>query len=231
MSMFSKKREQERKEQEELNKKQFMSDMSFAVRNPLNTICGVSEIVRKNVEAGKEKEIVLSYVDILIDAAIELQQVIDNAFENYDKSKYNLDDLSGNRRVVVDYSVLENLRILVVEDSSVSQLIAKEMLESKGAIVTLCDSGNDALELFEKSITGTYDVIFMDINMPGMDGYETTDAIRNCEHPQAKEIPIIAMTAEALTEDIQMALKAGMNAHISKPIAPDKIINAINSVR
>ena len=231
MSMFSKKREQERKEQEELNKKQFMSDMSFAVRNPLNTICGVSEIVRKNVEAGKEKEIVLSYVDILIDAAIELQQVIDNAFENYDKSKYNLDDLSGNRRVVVDYSVLENLRILVVEDSSVSQLIAKEMLESKGAIVTLCDSGNDALELFEKSITGTYDVIFMDINMPGMDGYEATDAIRNCKHPQAKEIPIIAMTAEALTEDIQMALKAGMNAHISKPIAPDKIINAINSVR
>lgn len=230
MSLFWKKKENNKTDIDEARKKQFIAEMSFAVRNPLNTICGVSEIVRKNVAADAEKEIILSYVDILIDAAVELQQVIDHGFENFDKSKYYMDDAENGKGENVDYSILENLRILVVEDSSVSQLIAKEMLESKGAIVTVCDSGNDALEIFGKSITGTYDVIFMDINMPGMDGYEATDAIRNCGHPQAKEIPIIAMTAEALTEDVQMALKAGMNAHISKPIAPDKIVNAINSV-
>lgn len=231
MPLFWKKKDNKKINTEDDSKKRFMAEMSFAVRNPLNTICGVSEIVRKNVEADADKEIVLSYVDILIDAAVELQQVIDHGFENYDKSRYYIDDIQDNRGGLVDYSVLENLRILVVEDSSVSQLIAKEMLESKGAIVTVCDSGYDALEMFKNSITGTYDVIFMDINMPGMDGYEATDAIRSCGHPQAKEIPIIAMTAEALTEDVQMALKAGMNAHISKPIAPDKIVNAINSVR
>lgn len=231
MSLFGKKKENDKIKKKELDRRHFMSDMSFAVRNPLNTICGVSEIVRKNVDAGSEKEIVLSYIDILIDAAIELQQVIDHGFENYDKSKYSLDDLSESKGIFVDYSVLENLRVLVVEDSSVSQLIAKEMLESRGSIVRVCDSGNDALDIFKDSITGTFDVIFMDINMPGMDGYEATDAIRNCGHPQAKNIPIIAMTAEATAEDVQMALKAGMNAHISKPIAPDKIVNAINSVK
>lgn len=131
----------------------------------------------------------------------------------------------------VESSILEKLRVMVVEDSSVSRLIAKEMLESRGSIVTTCNSGEEAVKLFAGSITGTFDVIFMDINMPGMDGYEATDAIRQCDHPQAKSIPIIAMTAEALAKDVQMALKAGMNAHISKPISIDKIVCAINAAK
>ena len=94
----------------------------------------------------------------------------------------------------------------------------------------VCDSGKEAVDMFKESITGKFDVILMDINMPGMDGYEATDAIRASEHPQAKTIPIIAMTAEALPDDIQTALKAGMNGHISKPINADKIISAIKRV-
>ncbi len=208
--------------------KKFVSELSYNVRNPLNTICGLTEITRKNIINGCDKETLLSYVDILGDAATELQQTIDHFFECFESGNYSM--IHKDTEENVDSTILNNLRILLVEDSSVSQLIAKEMLESKGAIVTMCDDGKEAVELFEKSITGTYDVILMDINMPGMDGYEATDAIRSGEHPQAKKVPIIAMTAEALPDDIQMALKVGMNAHISKPINVEKIVSAIKRV-
>lgn len=229
---FGKKKElQNREEVEAEIRKKYISELSFLVRNPLNTICGVTEIVRKNIVSGSDKEIVLSYLDILSDASVELQQVIDQGFKGFEEENYKMDIADDESEEEVDSEILKNLRVLVVEDSSVSQLIAKEMLESRDAIVTVCDSGVEALEIFEKSITGTFDVIFMDINMPGMDGYEATDAIRNCNHPQAKSIPIIAMTAEALADDVQMALKAGMNAHISKPIAIDKIVSALKATK
>lgn len=216
------------KEDKADKEKKFVSELSYNVRNPLNTICGLTEITRKNIINGCDKETLLSYVDILGDAATELQQTIDHFFECFESGNYSM--IHKDTEENVDSSILNNLRILLVEDSSVSQLIAKEMLESKGAIVTMCDDGKEAVELFGKSITGTYDVILMDINMPGMDGYEATDAIRAGSHPQAKKVPIIAMTAEALPDDIQMALKVGMNAHISKPINIEKIVSAIKRV-
>ena len=191
----------------------------------MNTICGLTEVLRKNITGDGDRETILSYVDILGDAATELQQTIDSFFEQFETGNF-----TGRKQEFVqeeDPNVLNKLRVLVVEDSSVSQLIAKEMLESRGAIVTVCDNGAEAVELFSRSITGTYDVIFMDINMPGMDGYEATDTIRSSSHPQAASIPIIAMTAEALPDDIQRAMTAGMNGHISKPINVDKIITAV----
>lgn len=210
------------------DERQFVSELSYNVRNPLNTICGITEIAKKNIASDCDRETLLSYLDILGDAATELQQTIDHFFECFESGNYSA--IYGDTNADPDCSVLNNLRIMVVEDSSVSQLIAKEMLEAQGAIVTLCDSGRDAIDMFKRSITGTYDVIFMDINMPGMDGYEATDAIRSCDHPQAKSVPIIAMTAEALPDDIQTALKVGMNAHISKPINDEKIVSAIKRV-
>ncbi len=208
--------------------KEFISELSYNVRNPLNTICGITQIARKNIEGDGDKDTLLSYLDILSDAATELQQTVDHYFECYESGNYKtaFPETSDDP----DLSVMKNLRVMVVEDSSVSQLIAKEQLEAHGAIVTLCDGGSEAVDLFKSSITGTYDIIFMDINMPGMDGYEATDAIRSSAHPQAKIIPIVAMTAEALTDDIQKALKVGMNAHVSKPINDEKIVSAIKAV-
>ena len=211
-----------------VEERKFISELSYNVRNPLNTICGMTELARKNIAGGGDKDTLLTYVDILGDAATELQQTIDHFFECFESGNYNA--LYKDKSEEVDSKALHNLRIMVVEDSSVSQLIAKEILEAEGAIVTLCSDGKDAVELFRRSITGTYDVIFMDINMPGVDGYEATDAIRSSDHAQAKSIPIIAMTAEALPSDIQTALKAGMNAHISKPISLEKIVSAIKRV-
>ena len=208
--------------------RQFVSELSYNVRNPLNTICGLTEITKKNIMNGSDKETLLSYMDILEDAATELQQTIDHFFECFESGNFSALYKESGRDV--DNSVLKNLRVMVVEDSSVSQLIAKEMLESQGAVVTLCDGGREAVDLFKRSITGTYDVILMDINMPGVDGYEATDLIRSSSHPQAQRVPIIAMTAEALPGDIETALKAGMNAHISKPINVEKIVSAVKRV-
>ena len=210
------------------DERQFVSELSYNVRNPLNTICGITEVAKKNIANGCDNETLLSYLDILGDAATELQQTIDHFFECFESGNYSA--FSSETNTDPDGSILKNLRVMVVEDSSVSQLIAKEMLESHGAIVTVCDSGRDGVDMFKDSITGTYDVILMDINMPGMDGYEATDAIRASDHPQAKTIPIIARTAEALPDDIQRALKTGMNAHISKPINTDKIVSAVKRV-
>lgn len=208
--------------------RQFVSELSYNVRNPLNTICGITEIAKKSVVNGSDKDTLMSYLDILGDAATELQQTIDHFFECFETGNYAA--LHGDSSDDVDFAILNNLRVLVVEDSSVSQLIAKELLESHGSIVTLCDSGKEAVEMFTGSITGTYDVILMDINMPGMDGYEATDAIRTSTHTQARTIPIIAMTAEALPDDIQRAMQTGMNAHISKPINAEKIVSAVKGV-
>lgn len=217
-----------RKKEKVSEERQFVSELSYNVRNPLNTICGITEIAKKSIASGNDTDTLMSYLDILGDAATELQQTIDHFFECFESGNYAV--MHGETKDDIDCRVLNNLRILVVEDSSVSQLIAKELLESHGSIVTLCDSGREAIDMFTGSITGTYDMILMDINMPGMDGYEATDAIRSSNHAQAKTIPIIAMTAEALPDDIQRALQTGMNAHVSKPVNTEKIVTAIKGV-
>jgi len=210
-------------------KKEFLADMSYKIRNPLNTICGMSEILTKNLKEGTDISQLLSYMEILNDAARELQQVVDDSFYELEKSPVRpsvQEDLDDK-----DYSVLYNLRVLVVEDSSVSQMIIKELLEAYGSIITFVNDGKEAVDSFSQSIPGTYDAIFMDIKMPVMDGYEATDRIRHANHPQAKDIPIIALTAEAFSDDIQMALKVGMNDHVAKPISLDKIVSAVKRLK
>lgn len=109
-------------------------------------------------------------------------------------------------------------RVLLVEDNALNQEIAVELLEMVKLKVDCADDGKSALNMFETSAPGYYDVILMDIQMPIMDGYETTAAIRASSHAQAHSIPIYAMTANAFSEDIATALSHGMNGHIAKPI-------------
>ena len=87
----------------------------------------------------------------------------------------------------------------------------------------VAENGKIALEMFEKSAPGYYDGILMDIQMPVMNGYEAARAIRNSNHPEAKTIPIIAMTANAFSEDINNSMNAGMDAHIAKPMDMEKL--------
>ena len=123
---------------------------------------------------------------------------------------------------------LHGLHVLLAEDNDLNAEIAIALLEEKGMIVTRAADGKAALTQFCNTAPGTFDLILMDIMMPEMNGYETTKAIRNLpDRPDGKEIPIIAMTANAFTEDVQAALNAGMDDHVVKPVDMSILISAI----
>lgn len=115
-------------------------------------------------------------------------------------------------------SVVKDRHILVVEDIEVNRLVLVKILKSRGASCDIAKNGQEAVEIFEASKPGEYDIILMDVQMPVMDGYQATRAIRKSSHPCAGEIPIIAMTANAFADDVRDALDAGMDAHVAKPI-------------
>lgn len=119
-----------------------------------------------------------------------------------------------------DYSTYH---ILLVEDNELNQEIAVELLSMTGAQVEVADDGKQAVEKFENSPEGYYHLIFMDIHMPVMDGYEATRRIRRTARADAGKVWIVAMTADAFVEDIRRAKEAGMNEHISKPVEQSRL--------
>lgn len=127
-------------------------------------------------------------------------------------------------------NILAGKQILAAEDNELNSEILLELLEMTGASCDLAKNGQEALEKFRQSSPGQYDVILMDIQMPVMNGYDATRAIRKCGHPQATAIPIIAMTANAFSEDVKDALDAGMNEHLSKPIDMDHLKSVIREI-
>ena len=122
---------------------------------------------------------------------------------------------------------IRGLHILLVEDNELNMEIAEFMLQNEGAYVTKAWNGQEAVEIFEKSKPDEFDVILMDIMMPVMNGYEATKMIRSLDREDAKKISIIAMTANAFTEDRIRAKEAGMDEHLSKPIVIDEAIKTI----
>ena len=125
---------------------------------------------------------------------------------------------------------IAGMNILLVEDNELNMEIAEFMLQNEGAVVTKAWNGQEAVELFEKSRSGEFDVILMDIMMPVMNGYEATKRIRSLEREDAKTIPIIAMTANAFTEDRIKAKAAGMDEHIAKPVDVELLIKVIHKL-
>uniref|UniRef100_UPI003FEFF232 ATP-binding protein n=3 Tax=Lachnospiraceae TaxID=186803 RepID=UPI003FEFF232 len=145
-----------------------------------------------------------SCFEVLIDLRIAEDRFVSSA-EQAEK-----DEPAGN--------VLKGMRFLCAEDNELNAEILMELLKIEGAECTICENGKRVLEAFEQSAPGDYDMILMDVQMPVMNGYEATKAIRRSSHELAMTIPIIAMTANAFSEDIQHSLAAGMNAHVSKPV-------------
>ena len=122
---------------------------------------------------------------------------------------------------------IEGVKLMVVEDNELNAEIAEVLLGDAGANVTTVHNGKEAVELFENSPAGTFDVILMDMMMPVMDGLTATKAIRKINRKDAKTIPIIAMTANAFQEDAKRCIDAGMNAHLAKPIQIEKVIEMV----
>lgn len=128
-------------------------------------------------------------------------------------------------------NILQGMKFLCAEDNEINAEILTELLKIEGAECTICENGEEILKTFEQSAPGEYDMILMDVQMPVMNGYEATKAIRRSSHELAKTIPIIAMTANAFSEDIQHSLAAGMNAHISKPVDMKMLQKTIRSIK
>lgn len=127
-----------------------------------------------------------------------------------------------------DSTDLAGVKILMAEDNDLNAEIAMVQLEELGIHITRASDGKEALKIFASNQPGTFDIIFMDIMMPKMNGYEATKAIRALQNrPDARTIPIIAMTANAFAEDVQASLDAGMNDHLSKPIVIDEVVKTI----
>lgn len=125
---------------------------------------------------------------------------------------------------------LTGYHFLLVEDNEINSEILGELLQMRGATFTVKTDGLQAVREFEKAAPGTYDAIFMDIQMPVMNGYEATKEIRKSEHPDAKSILILAMTANAFAEDVQASIEAGMNGHIAKPVDMKLLYHTISTM-
>lgn len=146
---------------------------------------------------------------------LDIKTHTENKIIKQDKNENTNFDLSGKN-------------ILIAEDNELNMEIASEVLEMKGINITKAWNGKEAFEIFKHSEEGTFDAILMDMQMPEMNGCEATTAIRALNREDAKNIPIIAVTANAFTEDIAATTKAGMNAHISKPIDFDTLEKTLN---
>ena len=144
-------------------------------------------------------------------------------------SHFSEEDINVNSNT--DSDILDGMRFLCAEDNELNAEILMELLKLEGAECTICENGKRILEAFEQSVPGEYDMILMDVQMPVMNGYEATKAIRRSSHEQAKTIPIIAMTANAFSEDMQHTLAVGMNAHISKPVDMKLLKKTIRNIK
>lgn len=124
--------------------------------------------------------------------------------------------------------VLEGMKVLVAEDNDLNREIIIEILSGYGLEVDAAVDGKEVVEYFERSVPGEYQMIFMDINMPEMNGLDATRCIRTSAHPDSTKVPIIAMTADVFREDIKRCMSAGMNAHIGKPVEMNKLVEVLN---
>ena len=137
--------------------------------------------------------------------------------------KADLRKFSENKKVWTEKLNLVGCHILMAEDIEINRIILTELLADTGVDIDVAVDGKQALQMFEQTVANYYDLVFMDIQMPNMDGYQATEAIRNLNRSDAKNVPIIAMTANAYREDIERVLATGMNGHLAKPIDIDAV--------
>ncbi len=144
--------------------------------------------------------------------------------DNVDIKKINKEDIRKKEKIK---EILDGRHILLVEDHPLNAEIASMLLANMNCIVTRADNGKRAIDIYKASKIKEFDLILMDIRMPVMDGIESTKGIRALDRPDAKDIPIIAMTANAYEDDVRKSIEAGMNAHLAKPIEPDRMFDTM----
>jgi CheY-like chemotaxis protein len=135
-----------------------------------------------------------------------------------------------NENCLKDIAELNGKKVLVVEDNEINQEISVDILSTVGIAADIAENGKIALEMLQEKGAGYYSLVFMDIQMPVMDGYEAAKRIRCLDDPEIAGIPIVAMTANAYEDDKKMAFSVGMNGHIGKPIEIPKLIETLRTM-
>ncbi len=196
--------------------------------------------------ANRIRKIISNKVPIMILTAYDWQEIEKEGFEagvsgfmqkpffisNFKQTikKLKSEEKKTEEKVEQQGSIFNGKRFLAAEDNELNSEILIELLGMFGAECDVAENGQKVVEEFEKSEPGYYDMILMDVQMPVMNGYEATKAIRLSSHPKAKTIPIIAMTANAFADDINDAKNAGMNEHVSKPIDMNRLETVIKDI-
>ncbi|MBR6158907.1 MAG: response regulator [Lachnospiraceae bacterium] len=186
---------------------ELIDKISYEIRSSLNVISGYISLAKMNID---NKEKVEDCLDKAEEATAGLLSV--------------LSEVLGTSKGV-PATPARPLRILVVDDNAVNRIIARKLLEDRGYLIDEEENGTDAINRITE--TDPYDIILMDVHMPGIDGYETTKRIRAMADSKKAGIPIIAVSGDVYEEDIERSLKAGMNAHIPKPISIDTLLSVI----
>lgn len=161
-------------------------------------------------------------IDVSSERGVGSTFVITIPFKLAESEKLNMKEESFARDLSID-----GVKVLLVEDNELNAEVAKTLLEDMGADITLALDGKQAVDMFAASPAGEFDIIITDVMMPVMDGIEEAKTIRGLDHPDAKSIPIVAMTANVFAEDINNCIAAGMNAHIAKPLNMTRLLVTI----
>ncbi len=189
--------------------------LGLSIVKKFSELMGGSVKVRSEYGKGSAFEVELPFTVTGKSETIEWKTDSDNSDRTSENKVY---DFNGKH-------------VLLAEDNELNREIATELLgASTGAIIDEAENGQMAVKLFEESKTGYYDLILMDIQMPVMDGFEATRIIRAMERPDAATVPIFAMTANAFAEDEEKSIRAGMNAHLSKPLEISAVLAAMNEI-
>ena len=176
----------------------------------------------------------LEFINVGENNTTNLNDIKDNKSEDNLESNViiendikNIDEEEDDKEESIE---LSDMRFLIAEDNEINAEIIKELLAIENIECDLAVNGQEAVEMFENSSEEYYQVILMDIQMPIMLGTEAASAIRKSNHPQAKSIKIIAMTANAFAEDKERSLESGMNAHLSKPVDIETVKNTVSAL-
>ena len=156
----------------------------------------------------------------------ELRHVLVSAYETRDALPSSESPAFDAMLPAYEDEKVEGTRVLLVEDNATNQEIAQAILEQHGIVVSIARDGDEAVDAMRQADAHTYDLVFMDIQMPRMNGYDATRAIRNLGEV-GRQIPIVAMTANAFEEDRALAMQAGMNDYVTKPIDVGQLLGVI----
>ena len=230
-SLAQSRQEKRRTQKISAEKDKIMEDLSYNVRTPLNIIVGMTDMAKQDIE---DTDKVRKCLDKISESSWQMLQIMNRILQigEYESKNYlDADEMishceDGRLYRDADGMLMLNARnrnILVVEDNDINVEIIENILQRTYAKVTCVKTAEEAIKFIEMSGEFEYDLILMDIQLPGMDGYSAARNIRSMDRADAIKLPILAMTADALTQDVDKALRCGMNAHIAKPIIVEEL--------